>query len=154
MNAAEAPLRFPIIFYSWRDSRCYVENRLSTCCSMGLVKLWRKGVTIIDSAGARWKVTGVDVKGGQGPFWGWKIFLQRMVWVDIHIEYEGEATLSDARSLILKSVDAHSDFWDEVANVDWLKKRLGWARNIPSLIAAYAKADQSYEKVLAAMPDE
>ena len=153
MNAKEAPLRFPILFYSWRDSRCDVNDHIWASCDMGSVKLWRQGVTIIDSAGARWKVTRIDVKGGRGPFWGWKVF-QRIVWMDLDIEYEGEATLSDARALIIKSIDAHSDFWDEVADVDWLKKRLQWAQDIPSLITAYTKADQDYEKVLAAMPDE
>lgn len=155
MNAAEAPLRFPIIFYSPKDSSCSVQDSIVTSADMSLVKgRYYDGATIIDSAGARWAVNRVVVKGGRGPFWGWTVWLQRIVWVDLDIEREGEAGPADVRALMIKSIDAAREYWDEAADSDWLKAELEKVRDIPSLITTYLEADRRYEEVLAAMPDE
>jgi hypothetical protein len=155
MNAAEAPLRFPIIFCSPKDSSCGVQDSIEPSAHMSLVKGgYYDGAAIIDSGGARWKVTRVDVKGGRGRFGGWTIWLDRRVWIDLNIEHEGEAGPSDVRALMIKSVDAAREYWDEAADSEWLKAQLEKARDIPSLITTYEEAGRRYEEMLMAMPDE
>lgn len=96
---------FPVLCFS-QDIVSVSESadQLTTCSKVGLKKGYFRKLIIIDSAGALYKVNGAKKLCGVGPFWGYNIFLNQKIRVELSFkENPSPVSLQEVKNMVFMS---------------------------------------------------
>jgi hypothetical protein len=108
---------------------------LTTCRIAGLRRGWFSDLLLVDSSGRGWKIGGARKLHGVGPLWGYNIFLNQKIRVELVLA-KGPFTVSvdDLRERVLKSFRTWHG-WEEEDGFLVLKARVEKAQSVSEIIA-------------------
>jgi hypothetical protein len=135
-----AATTFPILSLTKRAALVSRNaDELPTCGKGGLRNGWFNSLLLVDSNGQGWVVNGARKLHGVGPFWGYNIFLNQRIKVDLLIS-DGpfRASVEDVRNRVLKSLrNWHGGATD--GGVEELKQAVEGAASISEIISFLEK---------------
>jgi hypothetical protein len=133
MDATE--LVFPVICFNQGIFEVKEDfYKLSTCSKYALKRGWYKSLLIIDSVGESIRVKSARKLHGIGRFWGYSIFLNQRIKVEL--TYDGEPfqiTVEDLRKHVLDSLNTWEG-WQEQMNFEEWKASFEKASTIAEII--------------------
>ncbi|MEW6020369.1 MAG: hypothetical protein AB1760_20110 [Pseudomonadota bacterium] len=112
MKTSEIDLAFPVIGFTvdedvwgFRDLR-----GLTTCGRRTLKKGMQDGMELVDSRGARWRVSGIEKLGPSDPWWAWLIG-QPLYRIAQEVEPLPPLSLAEIQDRVCAAMLAHPLFW-------------------------------------------
>lgn len=101
----DVDLRFPVLCRSQGLVRVKLtHDELTTCNTLGLKNGWYRGMTVIDSRGKAVKVKDAHKLYGVGLFWGYNIFLNQRIKVELELSGQPfSVSVNDVRDMALES---------------------------------------------------
>ena len=128
-------LNFPVICFE----RGFVSirrdwDKLTTTTTAGLRNGMYRDLLVVDSSGRSLRVKDARRVQGIGPFWGFNIFLNQRIRVELLTEGDlHQVTTDDVKSRVLKSFQEWKG-WSSSDRFDELRERTSSARSIPEII--------------------
>ena len=114
-------LVFPVICFSQGIFEVMEDlGKLTTCNTLGLKRGWYDGLLIIDSLGKSVLVKSARKLHGVGRFWGYNIFLNQRIKVEL--TYEGkpfQTTVEDVRKRVLDSLSTWEGWQEQINFEEW-----------------------------------
>jgi len=131
-----ASVVFPTVSFS--KGVALVSRRstdLATCRMAGLRRGWFNDLQLVDSSGKGWQVDGARKLHGVGPLWGYNIFLNQQIKIDL-LSSKGPFAVSvdDLRERVLRSFRTWHG-WEEDGTYDALKADIGRAHSVSEIIS-------------------
>jgi hypothetical protein len=130
-------LKFPIIYFN--RFTFYIEHsadNLTITTKAGLKNRLFENLTIIDSNSKLFQVKSARKLHGIGPLWGYNIFLNQKIKIELSFSPTvKEVSLSDLKSMILKSFAREKHFWESRDDFNELIELVKGSDTIQSLIA-------------------
>jgi hypothetical protein len=134
-------LKFPVLVFS--AQYLYVEMdalSLTTCTKAALRNGYFKGMVIVDSGGFLSKVREAKKLFGLGPFWGYNIFFNQVIRVELMFAAEpSKTTVEEVLLQVLSSFRGRSA-WRSRDDYSSLKSSIEMAPTIVDIIDVLAKA--------------
>jgi hypothetical protein len=108
---------------------------LTTCRSAGLRRGWYNDLLLVDSSGQGWQIGGARKLHGVGPLWGYNIFLNQKIRVELLLS-KGPLAVSvgDLRERVLKSFRTWHG-WEEEGTFPALKANIEKAHSVSEIIS-------------------
>ncbi len=132
-------LAYPVLIL-YKDSLCgeKTEEFLTTTSARALRLGFFNGLRVIDSNGRQYTVTKARFLHGVGRFWGYNIFLGRMIRVALDLRESGEVLNVDAvRALVLHEFQSWYG-WRERGDFERLQMRVKKAPTVGQIIRSVA----------------
>lgn len=108
---------------------------LTTCRIAGLRRGWFSDLLLVDSSGRGWKIGGARKLHGVGPLWGYNIFLNQKIRVELLLSKGPFAvSVEDLRERVLKSFRTWHG-WEEEGTFSILKTGIEKAGSVSELIS-------------------
>jgi len=128
-------LQFPVLCRSQNLVRVKLtEDELTTCNRLGLKNGWYRGMTVVDSTGTGIKIKDARKLRGIGLFWGYNVFLNQRIKVELEPSGEPFAvTVGEVRDMALKSFRSWHG-WQSRGDFEELQDKVQKAQTIPELI--------------------
>jgi len=108
-------VRFPVITFS-NDRLMYFGRKrddIEICSKTALKNGFYKGLRVIDSDGIEYKIKAAGKVGTVGPLWGYNIFLNQKLQVELYLGKAGNVVSLDSLKMqILKIMKSDKTFWD------------------------------------------
>ncbi|HYG37621.1 MAG TPA: hypothetical protein VD908_03335 [Cytophagales bacterium] len=126
---------FPIItFDKYAFSIVEDKDKLTTTTSAGVKNGLFDNLLIVDKTGKTFKVKDVKKLHPIGPFWGYNIFLNQKIKVELQLKpIEPELSLTDIKERILKIFKKDKYFWESGGNLNELIGLVENAKTIEEL---------------------
>lgn len=129
-------IRFPAITFD-RFAFNVVQDldNLTRTTSAGLANGLFNNLQIVDSVGILYFVTAATKLKGIGPFWGYNIFLNQNIRLNLVLSTETkELTLPDLQRKVIAAINKERDFWSSGGNIGEVRKLVYDATSIADLI--------------------
>ena len=115
-----------------------VVNKLDDIliCSKGALKNgFYTNLELIDSDGYLYKVQNATKVGSVGKFWGYDLFLDQTIKVELTITSNPQKlAFSEIKERIVRTINQDRFFWSSGGDLDEIKSRILDAKNFKSLI--------------------
>ena len=110
-------------------------------CNRKMIKSgYFNGLKIVDSIGSYYVVDYAIKKGHVGMFWGYDIFFEQKIYVDLIFSNLNEyISLSNFKNLLLEVLKYHSDFWDSDGKLRERRFFIQEANSYEEIIASLTK---------------
>lgn len=128
---------FPVLTFSRPNVIEFAKDidRLTSCNRLGLKNGYYNNLSIVDSIGNSFVVAHAHKIGTIGPFWGFNIFLEQSLRVELEFEKGVEQLgLDDFKDKVLNVFEKDKYFWDSGGNLDELKRAVRSAKTHGELI--------------------
>lgn len=110
-----------------------------TCTKTALTKGFFRRQLILDSEGRTVLVRDARKLHGVGPFWGYNIFLNQRVLVELDAEIGPQISLEEARSKVLSALRGPQQ-WDSADTHEDLVAHVTQARSVAALVEVITEA--------------
>lgn len=128
-------LVFPVLhIYRGSLSPARSLELLTTTTSVALRKGFFDGLTIVDSLGKEAVVQQAKKLHGVGPFWGFNVFLNRTIRVELSLQETGRILgVEEVRALVLREFQVWHG-WESRGDFDELKASVENAQSVAEII--------------------
>ncbi|WP_426291858.1 hypothetical protein ACN9ML_17460 [Dyadobacter endophyticus] len=129
-------IEFPAVVFDNFSFRI-VNNRegLVITTKAGLKNGLYDKITIVDSNGSSFEVTGAKKIKGVGPMWGYNIFLNQNILVELNfVQKVNYVALSDVKKEILKWLNKEKLFWKSGGNFKEIAEIIYESESIKTMI--------------------
>ncbi|MBO9617218.1 MAG: hypothetical protein J7619_31320 [Dyadobacter sp.] len=129
-------VRFPVITFDRFAFNVVPDlDKLTRTTSAGLANGLFKNLQIIDSDGTLYFVTAATKVKGIGPFWGYTIFLNQNIRLNLVLSTETrELKLPEMKAKVISAINKKRDFWSSGGNVSKIRSLVNDAASIEDLI--------------------
>jgi hypothetical protein len=137
-------LRFPVLEFA-NGMVFFVgkEAGITECSSYALKRGFFSGLLLVDSTGRAVRVKGAKKLHGIGPFWGYNIFLNQRIKIELIPDGAPYiTTVNELRKLILDAFRGKQE-WSARSDFDELTHRAERAESIEQLVRIIGDAYQS-----------
>lgn len=114
-------VRFPVIIFSNNRLMYFGRKKddIETCSKTALKNGFYNGLRIIDADGIGYMITGAGKVGPVGPLWGYNIFLNQKLRVELYVEKASDVVSLDSLKMqILNAVNYNRPFWDSDGTIN------------------------------------
>lgn len=134
-------LKFPIITFNKFSTIgvFFCREDLQRTTSAGLKNGLYDNLEVVDSNGLSTKVFNVRKLRGIGPLWGYNIFLNQNILVEVEFGDEQQISLGKLKSKAIKSVNAEKYFYNSAGNFKETLEMINNAKSIEGLIHDFDK---------------
>ena len=140
--ASISDLNFPVIYFN--KYTFYVEpdaNKLTVTTKAGIKNKLYENLTIIDSSGKLYKVKSARKLHGVGPLWGYNIFLNQKIKVELDFSPTvKEASIEELKKMVFKNFEKDRHFWESRDDLSELKEMVSSTESMSSLIHKLGEA--------------
>ena len=128
-------LRFPVLCFSQNLALVtQTEEDLTTCSKVGLRNGYFDNLLLVDSSGRGVRVKGAKKLHGIGPFWGYNMFLNQTIKVELIVAGEPfKVSLEEVKERVLDSFKKWHG-WEARGDFEELRERITNAKTIPEII--------------------
>lgn len=128
-------LKFPVIcIYKNTIVTFRTQDELTSTTTAALRSDLFYGLRIVDSSGKEYTVKNVEKLQGIGPFWGYNVFLNRTVRIDLEINDDPKAlSVDDVRRLVIGDFQEWHG-WKTRENFNKLKSAVEKAPTVAEII--------------------
>ena len=102
---------------------------LNECTSFALRRGFFKNQLLVDASGRSVMVQSATKLHGIGPFWGYNIFLNQRIRVQLVAQAAASLSLEAVRTKTLKALEGRQQ-WDAGADIDELREKISGAHSI------------------------
>ncbi len=127
---------FPVIVFDNFSFRIieHIEE-LSKTTSAGLKNGLYDSIKIVDSKGDLFHVSGAKKIKGIGPLWGYNIFFNQNILVDLNFTPQiSSSSLQDVKKNIIKKLNKEKYFWESGGNFNEIIEIIDMSDSIKTLI--------------------
>ncbi|HXO86935.1 MAG TPA: hypothetical protein VN803_15545 [Gemmatimonadales bacterium] len=127
---------FPVLAFSRRlgvVNKKQNANELTATTTAGIRNGLFEDLLLVDSELQGFEITGVKVRGGVGPFWGFTPFLNRRVRVELIPGRIRPAKLDEVKGLVSESFKKWNDVWASGGDLEELKERIHRAGSLSEI---------------------
>lgn len=130
---------YPIIAFSASDVHlARNEDEILICSKTALNNGFYKNMKVIDSSGVLYSIKNATKVKGHGLFWGYNIFLNQKIQVELIInESQIETDIETLKKLILKGMK--KSFWDSGGNYKEIINKIHLSNSIHEIINYLSK---------------
>ena len=107
--------------------------RITTCSKIALSNGFFKNQKILDSSGNMFLVNEAKKLHGLGLFWGYNIFLNQRIQVQLDLSFESKLSLTQTKNILLKALK-NNQGWDSLEGVEDITKTVEEAQSISKII--------------------
>lgn len=124
-------LSFPIIAFAKGNVIHFVRVKedITTCTKVALKGGFFKDLQLVDSNGIMYKIEDAKKVGTIGNFWGYNIFLNQKLKVELLLKSKSRIELEELKERLLKALRHDQYFWNSDGN---LKERTEFIKNANS----------------------
>ena len=128
-------IKFPVLRFSQNLVGVQrAEDDLTTCTKVALKKGFFNEMLVLEESGKAYKVKGAKKLHGVGPFWGYNIFLNQMIKVELLFEGNPfQITVDEVKKRVLLSFKRRHG-WSTRGDFEELRERVKNAKSILEII--------------------
>lgn len=128
-------IKFPVLRFSQNLVGVQrAEDELTTCTKVALKKGFFNEMLVLEESGKAYKVKGAKKLHGVGPFWGYNIFLNQMIKVELLFEGNPfQITVDEVKKRVLLSFKRRHG-WSTRGDFEELRERVKNAKSILEII--------------------
>jgi urease beta subunit len=146
-NYTITDIKFPIVVFEKTNAIFFAraKGEITICTAVAFKAGFYKDLQLIDSNGFFYKITDAIKVGTVGLFWGYNIFLNQKIEVELIVSNRSDRPieLDELKSRIIKVFKENSSFWDSDG---LLQKRLAFVQKANSYLEIIEELSNEFYK--------